>query len=278
VSALISVHRLEHPLGVHYACCAAWGACYATRFDLAVVLVVLANFVVTVAANVLNAYTDVRNDLATPGKRRVATAVLEIGDERVLQLAIIEMIGALALAAAVSWRAVAGIGLIVLLYLAYNLEPVRLKRRGYAGPVVMGVAVWLLPSVTAYAAAGGRANPSIWLVFTGVTALAVGRGLWWSVPDREGDAATGSITPAVRYGTRHAVNAATQFTVAGLLLLGGGLWLRFSLFWAVVGVVASSAFLLVRRLPTTGLMLRYGFPIAVGGTLVLAAIPLLAKA
>ncbi|WP_167975301.1 UbiA family prenyltransferase [Lentzea indica] len=277
MSALISIHRLEHPLGVHYACCAAWGACYATKFDLAVVLVVLANFVVTVAANVLNAYADVRNDLATAGKRRVATAVLEIGGHRVLELAIIEMTVALALAAAVSWRAAAGIGLIVLLYLAYNLEPVRLKRRGYAGPAAMGVAVWLLPSVTAYAAAGGHANPAVWLVFTGVTALAVGRGLWWAVPDREGDAAAGSITPAVRYGVRHAVNAATQFTVAGLLLLGGGLWLRFGPLWAIVGVVASGAFLLARRLSTTRLMLRHGFSIAVGGTVVLAAIPLLAQ-
>ncbi|MFI6100130.1 UbiA family prenyltransferase [Lentzea sp. NPDC051213] len=277
MSPLISIHRLEHPLGMHYACCAAWGASYGTKFDLAVVLVVLANFVMIVAANVLNAYADVRNDLATAGKRRVATAVLEVGDHRVLQLAIIEMIVALALAAAVSWRAVAGIGLMILLYLAYNLEPVRLKRRGYAGPVVMGVAAWLLPSVTAYAAAGGRANPAVWLVFTGVTALAVGRGLWWAVPDREGDAAAGSITPTVRDGVRHAVDAATQFTVAGLLLVGGGLWLRFGLDWAIVGVTAIGAFLLVRRLPTTRQMLRYGFPIAVGGTVVLAAIPLLAQ-
>lgn len=274
---MISIHRLEHPLGVHYACCAAWGACYATKFDLAVVLVVLANLMVTVAANVLNAYADVRNDLVTSGKRRVATAVLEIGEHRVLELAIIEMIVALALAAAVSWRAASGIGLMILLYLTYNLEPVRLKRRGYAGPVVMGVAVWLLPSVTAYAAAGGHADAAVWLVFTGVTTLAVGRGLWWAVPDREGDALAGSITPAVRYGVRHTVNAATQLTVAGLLLLGGGLWLRFGLAWAIVGVAASGAFLLARWLPTTRLMLRYGFPVAVVGTVVLAAIPLLAQ-
>ena len=66
-------------------------------------------------------------------------------------------------------------------------------------------------------------------------------------------------------------------TVAGLLLLGGGLWLRFGLAWAIVGVAASGAFLLARWLPTTRLMLRYGFPVAVVGTVVLAAIPLLAQ-
>ncbi|NGY65585.1 UbiA family prenyltransferase [Lentzea sp. NEAU-D13] len=274
--ALTYLHRLEHPFGVHYACCAAWGACYATRFDLAVVIAVLANFVAIISGNPLNAYADLRNDIHTAEKRHLAQAVQEIGANKVLALAIFEMIFAEALAIAVSWRVAAGVGLILVLYLAYNLEPIRLKRRGYSGPVVLAIAAGLLPSVTAYAAAGGQPDPAVWLVFSGVAALATGRALWWAVPDRVGDARVGSRTPAVLYGIRHAVNATTQLTVGGLLLVGGGLWFRFGPFWAAVGVVACSAFLLARDLPTARKQLRYGMSMAVASTIVLAAIPLLA--
>ncbi|MFD4675855.1 UbiA prenyltransferase family protein [Lentzea sp. NPDC058450] len=274
--ALIHLHRLEHPFGAHYACAAAWGACYATRFDLAVVIAVLANFVAIISGNPLNAYADLRNDVHTDEKRHLAQAVREIGASKVLALAIFEMIFALALAVAVSWQVAAGVALILVLYLAYNLEPVRLKRRGYAGPVALATAAGLLPSITAYSAAGGRAEPAVWLVFSGVACLATGRALWWAVPDRVGDARAGSRTPVVLYGTRHALNATTQLTFGGLLLVGGGLWFRFGVFWAAVGVVACSLFLLARDLPSARQQLRYGMSLAVTSTIVLAAIPLLA--
>ncbi|MEV6719244.1 UbiA family prenyltransferase [Lentzea sp. NPDC051208] len=268
--------RLLAPFGAHYACAASWGACYAARIDVAVVIAVLANFVAIVSGNPLNAYADVRNDTHTAGKRHLAQAVREIGARRVLTLAIFEMIFALALAVVVSWKVAIGVGLVLVLYLAYNLEPIRLKRRGYAGPVALAMAASLLPSVTAYAAAGGQAEPAVWLLFSGVATLAAGRALWWAVSDRAGDAQAGSHTPAVLYGTRHAVNATVQLTVGGLLLVGGGLWFRFGPFWAGVGVAACSAFLLTRDLPAARQQLRHGMSLTVASTIVLAAIPLLA--
>ena len=96
------------------------------------------------------------------------------------------------------------------------------------------------------------------------------------MPDRVGDARVGSKTPAVVYGTTHAINATTQLTVGGLLLVGGGLWVRFGPMWAAVGVAACSAFLIARDLPTARQQLRYGMSMAVASTVVLAAIPLLA--
>lgn len=96
------------------------------------------------------------------------------------------------------------------------------------------------------------------------------------MPDRDGDAAVGSLTPAVLFGKQHALTVAARITVAGLLLLGGGLWMRYGALPAVVGVAASATFLLARGLPTAGLMLRYGMTMVVCATAVLAAIPLLA--
>lgn len=258
--ALTYLHRLDHPFGVHYACAASWGACYATRFDLAVVLAVLANFVAIISGNLLDAH-------ATDERRQ---AVQEIGARRVLVLAVFEMVFALALAAAVSWKVAIGVGLVLVLNLAHSLEPIRLERRGYAGPVALAIATGLLPSVTAYAAAGGQADPAVWLLFSGAAALATGQALWWAVPGRTEDIRTGSRA------VLHAVDETTQLTVCGLLMVGGGLWFRFGPLWAAVGVVACSAFLLARDLPAAGQRLRHGMSTAVASTIVLASIPLLA--
>jgi len=275
MSTLISLHRWEHPFWIHYACCAAWGACYAGRLDLQVLLAVAANFVAIVAGNPLNAYADVRNDRATTGKRHIADAVAAVGRDRVLALAFAELAAAVVIGTLVSARVAAGIVVIAVLYLAYNLEPVRLKRRGYAGPVALSLAAGFVPSVVAYASAGVGFDGEVWLVFAGVGLLAVGRALWWAVPDHDGDAEVGSRTPAVRYGTGHALAAATGATAAGLALLGAGLWTRHGPAWAVLGVGACATFLLARGLPDSRLMLRYGMTAVVGSYVVIGAIPLL---
>ncbi|MGW6449959.1 UbiA family prenyltransferase [Lentzea sp. NPDC055074] len=261
MSALTYLHRLEHPFGVHFVCAASWGACYATRFDLAVVIAVIANLVAIVSGNPLDAYAD--------GEAR---AVREVGARRVLALAIFEMVFALALAAAVSWRVAAGVGLILVLNLARTLEPIRLKRRGHAGPVALAIATGLLPSITAYSSAGGRPDPAVWLLFSGSAVLATARALGWAVPGRAG----GARTSAVARRTRHTVDTTTRLTVAGLLMVGGGVWFRFGPFWAAAGVVACSAFLLARDLPTARQQERCGTSAAVASTIVLAAIPSLA--
>jgi 4-hydroxybenzoate polyprenyltransferase len=275
MSTLIPLHRLENPFWLHYLCCAAWGACYAGCFDLRVALAIAATVLAIVAGNPLNAYADVRNDQATAGKRHIADAVLAFGPDRVLALAFAEMAAAVALATLVSARVAAGIAVIAVLYLAYNLEPVRLKRRGYAGPVVLSLAAGFVPSVVAYAAADVGFDRWVWLIFTGVGLLAVGRALWWAVPDRDGDAAVGSLTPVVRHGIRHALTAAAVSTAAGLALLGTGLWARHGPAWALLGVAACAVFLLARSLPSSRLMRRYGMTAVVGSYLVIGAIPLL---
>ncbi|WP_157529627.1 hypothetical protein [Nocardia sp. NRRL S-836] len=225
--ALTQLHRLEPRHGAHYACCAAWGACYATGFDLAVVVAVLANLVAIVSGNPLAALT--RGDLAD--------AVREVGRDRVAALAFVEMLVAQTLAIAVSWRVALGVGLILLLHLVLHLEPVRLARRGCAGPVALVTATVLLPSVTAYSAAGGQADPAVWLVFSGAAALATGRTLSWPDHDRPAARPTTVLTCT-------AVSTATQVTAGGLLMIGAGLWLRSGWFWAAAGVAACSALLL----------------------------------
>ncbi|MEU7481686.1 hypothetical protein AB0A63_37320 [Lentzea sp. NPDC042327] len=247
MTALTHLHRLDTPSGVLAACCAAWGACYATGPDLGVVVAVLANFTATLSGTLLDS------------SRTQPVAVREVGTGQVRALVVAEMVVALALATAVSWRVAAGVALALLLHLART----RLPRHGYAGPVALATATVLLPAVTAYSAAGGQADPAVWLVFSGATALATGRALRWPADDQPRDT-------TVR--TRSAVGAALQLTAGGLLMTGAGLWFRFGWSWAVAGVVACSAFLLAARDRPD-----HGESAAAASTVVLAVIPLLAK-
>ncbi len=245
MTAFVHLHRFDPRSGVLLACSAAWGACYATGFDLGVVVAAVANLVALISGDLLGAW------------RSHHPAVHGIGADDLRTLAVFGMIAAQALAIAVSWRVAAGVGLVLVLHLAHTLEPVRLARRGFAGPVALAMATVLLPAVTAYSAAGGQADPAVWLVFSGATALATGHALSWPAPHHGGHRTT-----AVR--TRLAADAATQVTAGGLLMAGAGLWLRFGWPWAVAGVVACSAFQLApRHRPDLS-------------TLVLAAIPVLA--
>jgi 4-hydroxybenzoate polyprenyltransferase len=295
--ALARVHRLEYPLPVYYLCYATWGASYAAG-DVRglphwpVLLAVLANLLLPVAMNALNAAVDVRTDLRNPDKRDLATAVLRLGARRVIWVAAAEMGFSLVMATVVSawvghWFVLAADAAMIVLHLLYNLEPVHLKRRGFANPVALGISFGFLPCLVSYGAVRGTVDPSAWLVFAGLGTIVTGRALWWLVPDRTADAATGMRTPAVRYGAFRMLLVSCCITAAGPILLGWGLWWRYGPVWALVGVLASGAFLIgqvtvVRRsadrtLPNSVRMRRRNMTPMMIANVVLALLPLIPR-
>ncbi len=258
------IHRLEYPFPVHYLCHAALGACYAASdvqqlFTAPVLLAIIANLLSIVGGNTLNSAVDISTDAHTQDKRDIAHAALRLGRHHAMSWTATEMAFALAVATATSlWldRALiaVGVALTIALCLLYNLEPVRLKRRGFANPITIGLTMGPLPSLVSYSAVRPDLTVSVWLIFIGLGTLITGRALWWAVPDQIGDKATGMTTPTVQYGAFQAIVIACVVTVAGLGLLGWGLWWRFGPLWAWLGVAVSGAFLLsklalLRRLP-----------------------------
>ncbi len=251
---VVRIHRLEYPFPVHYLCHAVLGACYAASdvqqlFTAPVLLAILANLLSIVGGNPLNAAVDISTNAHTQGKRDIAHATLRLGRNHAMSWAATEMTFALALAIATSlWldRALiaVGVALTIALCLLYNLEPVRLKRRGLANPITIGLTMGPLPSLVSYGAVRPDLTVSVWLIFIGFGVLIAGRALWWTVPDQIGDKATGMTTPAVQYGAFQAIVIACAVTVTGLGLLGWGLWWRYGPLWALLGVAVSGAFLL----------------------------------
>ncbi|HEY2764641.1 MAG TPA: UbiA prenyltransferase family protein [Pseudonocardiaceae bacterium] len=250
---VIRIHRLEHPFPIHYLCHATLGACYAAdgvRQLLAgpVLVVVTANLLSIIGGNPLNAAVDVGADRHTKGKADIADAVLRLGRARAMSWAAAEMMASLVCATAVAlWlgRPLVAVGtaLSIGLCLLYNLEPARLKRRGFANPVAIGLTLGLLPNLVAYNAVRADLTAPAWLIFIGIAVLITARSLWWTVPDQHGDNTMGLTTPAVRHGAYRTVVVACVMTATGLGLAGWGLWNRYGPAIATLGVAVSLPFL-----------------------------------
>jgi 4-hydroxybenzoate polyprenyltransferase len=295
---LVTVHRMEYPLSVHYLGYAVLGACYAVDsagglLTLPAILAMLANLALVVSMNSLNTASDVDTDTRSGDKGYVSGAAVRLGRRRLLGLAAGEMTFALAVTAVLTgwtgrWYLVASAALVVVLHLLYNLEPVRLKRRGSANPVTLGISLGLLPCVVAYGTLRPGFEPSVWPILLAWAVLTTGRAWWWSLPDRAADAATGMGTPVVRHGAVRTLVVCAVLTGLGLGLLGWGLWWRYGPLWALAGVAISAGFLayvlplLPRRgragkVPNANRMRRRGMSLVVLANVVVALIPLVAE-
>jgi lycopene elongase/hydratase (dihydrobisanhydrobacterioruberin-forming) len=273
------------------------GACYAADdvhqlFTVPVLLSTSANLLSIVGGNPLNAAVDISTDAHTQGKRDIAHATLRLGRNHAMSWAATEMTFALAVAIETAlWldRALiaVGVALTIALCLLYNLEPVRLKRRGLANPLTIGLTSGPLPSLVSYSAVRPDLTVSTWLIFVGLGALITGRALCWAVPDEISDKATGMKTPTVQYGAFQAIVIACVVTVAGLGLLGWGLWWCYGPRWALLGVSVSGACLLstlalLRRLshyarPNPTQMRRQEFFSVMIADIILVLLPLAAQ-
>ncbi|UQS24464.1 UbiA family prenyltransferase [Amycolatopsis thermalba] len=286
---VVLVHRLHFPLPLSYLAYACWGAAFADPRHLLggpVLLTVAATLLVLLAALALNTAADLRTDEQDRDKTALAGAARRIGSGRIFAWAAAEAAAALALGAAVAvwlgrWAALLVITVALAAHLAYNLEPVRLKRRGFAGPAVFGAGFLAVPGLASYFAVRPALERSMVPVLAGLCVLAFGRTAWFSAPDHAADARTGVRTPGARYGPRRTLVISCGVVAAGLALLGCGLWWRYGPGWAVAGVVAEGAFLagmiaLAGPRGSLSRMRRLATPIVLAGDLTLVAIPLLA--
>jgi 4-hydroxybenzoate polyprenyltransferase len=289
-------HRLEHPFLLHYACYALWGAGYAvldprSALDGSAVLVVVANLLGIVAGNPLNSAVDVATDAAGRDKRHIARAADRLGRARLLRWALVEVVACLGLAtwaAASTGRPLPALLAVLLVagHVAYNVEPVRLKRRGLAGPIALGVQMGALPFLATYGAVAPAVAGWVLVVAAGFAAQALSRALWWSVPDAGADRAARITTPAVSRGISWTVGAAVWANALGAALVVAGVWAGVGVVPALVAAAACGLVLVdqvlrrscepgVRSTTATGLR-RRGIGRAVLANVALAAVPLAA--
>ncbi|MGH3870283.1 MAG: UbiA family prenyltransferase [Pseudonocardiaceae bacterium] len=287
------LHRFEFPLPVCYACQASWGACFAAGgvpglLDPPVLAAVAANLLLIPSGLALNTAVDVRTDERNRDKSYLAAAVTRFGRTRTLRWVAAEMAAGLALAIAIAlwsgrWLVTVAAALSIAAHLLYNLEPVRLKRRGFAGAGVFGLSMATLPGLLSYYAIQSGLEATIWLIFAGLGVLIAGRMTWWSVPDRAADIATGMTTPVVRYGVTRTLVLSSLIMLAGLVLLAWGLWSRYGPVWmvppvAVNAMVLGGALALLRPAAaiTTSGVLKRTMPLVMIADLLLVIVPLTA--
>ncbi|GAB2969726.1 UbiA family prenyltransferase [Amycolatopsis acidiphila] len=291
----VVLHRLQFPLPVNYVCYAVWGCLFAdpTLASLLAppaLLAIAANLLLIVAPLALNVAVDMATDRQHAEKGYLAGAAGRFGPSRALNWAGAEMILALAAVLAIGvgwgrWLPFATAEAIVLAQLLYNVEPTRLKRRGLAGSIAFGVASMGLPCLLGYTAVTAAVPASVWLIVVGAGVLSTGRTAWWALPDEAADTATGIRTPTVRYGQAPTLALACAIMLAGLGLLGWGLWRRYGA-WSLLGIAAHAAFLglALAQLPSAlrgtppraKTMLRRTLPVATLGEVLIAVVPLVA--
>ncbi|ROS37881.1 UbiA family prenyltransferase [Amycolatopsis thermoflava] len=286
---VVVVHRLRFPLPLSYLAYAWWGAAFADPRHLLsgpVLVTVAATLLALLAALALNTAADLRTDEQDRDKVDLAGAARRLGSRRIFGWAVAEAAGALALAAVVAvwlgrWAALLVIASALCAHLLYNLEPVRLKRRGFAGPAVFGAGFLAVPGLASYFAVRPALERSMVPVLAGLCVLAFGRTAWFSAPDHAADARSGVRTPGARYGPRRTLAVSCGVVAAGLTLLGAGLWWRYGPGWAVAGVLAEGAFLtgmiaLIGPGGSLSRMRKLATPVVLAGDVTLVAIPLLA--
>ena len=290
-----AIHRLEFPFPINYLCYASMGAFFAVGdagqlLDLAVLAAIVVNLLLIVASLALNTAVDIRTDERHHERSHLASAARRFGRCRAIRWAATEMVVALLLAGLVSvWSdrhlIVAVAAMIVVLQVLYNVDPVRLKRRGLVGVTAFCAAAFVLPFLLSYWAVRPEVDPPIWLIVGGLWIVAIGRMTLWSIPDLTADAVTGMQTPSVRYGQLGAVALSFATIISGLILTGWGLWGRYGPGWAlslvaIQGISLYGAAILLRgpihqTLSSSVAIRRRAMPTAMIGTVALTVTPLL---
>lgn len=286
VRDVLAVHRLEFPFAVNYLCYATWGACFAAGGaerlpGLPVLGAAVANLLLILGAMALNTAADVRTDERHPERRRLVAATRRFGRRRALRWARTEMTVAMLLAGLVAaWSGgpavVVTAAAILLVQVLYNVEPVRLKRRGFTGVVVFSASLVVLPFLLSHWVVRPGLDPPVWPILGGLLLLAAARTTLWSVPDLGADTTTGMRTPVVRYGPAGAVTLSVTAAVAGLVLVGWGLWWRFGPVWALPLVALQATFLTGAVAPSSRRIRRRALPPVTVGTVALTVAPLVA--
>jgi 4-hydroxybenzoate polyprenyltransferase len=294
---VVAIHRLEFPFPVNYLCYASWGACFAVGdarqvMDFTVLAAIAANLLILVAALALNTAVDISTDERHGEKSHLASAARRFGRHRVIRWAATETAIGLLLVGLVTARSgrpsiVAIAAVMIALHVLYNAEPVRLKRRGLIGVAAFCVSVIILPFLLSFWAVRPDVDPPCWPIVAGLGTLAMGRMTLWSVPDLTADAATGMRTPVVRYGPAGTLALSFAVMIAGLLLIGWGLWWRYGPVWALPLVALQGSFLygslaLVRHGDDQNLLSsvrirRRAMPPAMIGTVAMTIAPLIAR-
>ncbi|TCP56903.1 4-hydroxybenzoate polyprenyltransferase [Tamaricihabitans halophyticus] len=290
------LHRLQYPLPIMYGCAAVWGAGFAAYHveqvvTFAVLLACLGNIAGMLSGLALNVVLDVDTDRRHQEKSYLADAVERVGNRRaaawIVGMAAGSVVAAFGAAADTGswWLCLAAVGTL-LLHIAYNVDPVRLKRRGLYGPLVFAVAMVGGPFLLSYGAVGTELTPAAIPFVLALIALNMGRTVWWSVPDHEADIRDAMATPVARHGPGRALGIACTILFAGVVLLFWALWWRFGVVLAVLGSTAE-ALLLIGMIRSTrrvmaGQSLRAEhqrlrtMPLVAAGSVFLAALPLLA--
>ncbi|MTD55279.1 hypothetical protein GKO32_15015 [Amycolatopsis sp. RM579] len=287
------IHRLQGPLPLMYLAYAVWGVSFGigdfrALLSVPALAAVVANLFLICGGLVLNTAVDLATDQRHAGKKDLAHAGRRVGRRGALCWAVGELSAGLlvALIATIAsgyWLPVVCAAVIVLLHVLYNVEPIRLKHRGFIGAVCFAAGLPTVPSLLSYSSVHSGLETTALVTFAGLGILTVGRTAWWSVPDHQPDREAGARTAAVRYGIARATATACAIMTTGLVIAGTVMGLHYG---PIKMLISLAPHLIVlgaalrplmngtRAVPTMRSMRRQTIPLVTLGEVLIAALPL----
>lgn len=232
LQALITVSRPQYLLvgylfAVSYSAfaCGSWVRLLANR-DI-ILLGALLGGISHLLGSQINCLADVAIDRHHKHKCSLAAAVERLGARGLWTAFVVESIIALGLTIIIvivvgkPW--LLGIWLTGwVLAVAYSLEPIRLKRRGFLNPISLVTIIYFLPFSFGYQALNDRIDVGSLPLMTAIGLQLFGLFLMNEVEDVPEDRSQYVLTPCVKYGVRNmTVLALSLFLAASLVALSG---------------------------------------------------------
>lgn len=194
---------------------------------LPVLLAFLSYNIATYWGGALNVYFDYSFDKVSIAKKHLPQAVDLLGKKFVRGMLWGEGVSFLFLGGVLSYIRQKPIIFALLLVgtfftIAYSIEPLRFKRRGFLNSLSLFLIIMFLPPLYGWFTINDNMPYYVFLMISGLALVQYGFGLYYTTVDYSEDKAFGIVTPSVKLGVTKAVKVSLLLICVGsaLLLIG----------------------------------------------------------
>lgn len=192
-----------------------------------VLLTFLTYNVATYWGGAINVYFDYEFDKKSPTKKRLPEAIDLVGKKKVKNMLIAEAVIFLAMGGILAYITGKGILLFLLLVgtfftIAYSVEPLRFKRRGFLNSLSLFLIIMFLPPLFGWYTVRENMQMPAFLMILGLALVQYGNGLYYTTADYTEDKKDDIRTPSVVMGVIRSVKLSMVLVFAGFMSLIAG--------------------------------------------------------
>lgn len=230
IKAYLEINRFEFtPVsqGIIFSFMVLGAASWKELISWPVLLAFLTYNVATYWGGAINVYYDYEFDKKSPTKKRLPQAIDLVGIKNVKRMLIAECILFLIMGGILSYITGKLILLVFLLVgifftMAYSMEPLRFKRRGFLNSLSLFLIIMFLPPLFGWYTVRESMRQPVFLMILGLALVQYGNGLYYTTADYTEDKKDNIKTPSVLLGVIRSVKLSMVLVFAGFISLIAG--------------------------------------------------------